>query len=71
MNNMKLVFTIFFDITGYFEISRVECLLSYKLLKIFKGVPNDFSIEDNAMHTNFDAHLLSLDKETELLVHLP
>ena len=40
------------------------------LIKIFKGSPNYFSI-DNAMHLHYEAHLLLLDKDTKLPINLP
>ena len=41
------------------------------LLKIFKEAPNDFSTDDSAMHPQFEAHFLSLDKKYRFPINLP
>ena len=41
------------------------------LLKIFKGAPDYFSIDDSAMNPHFAAHFLLLDKDSKIQINLP
>ena len=40
------------------------------VLKIVKGALNEFSTDNSAMNSHFEAHLLLLDKDAEFLISL-
>ena len=49
--------------------NNISC--SITLLKIFNGAPNDFSIDESAMASHVEVHLLSLDIDMEFPINWP
>ena len=57
------------DRTLIHNLTYLKQSVEPSLLKIFKGTTHDLSVDNSAIHPNFESHLLLLDKGTEFPIN--